>query len=61
VGGGLSLALAWDLRYADTTARLRTGFVNVGLPGYFAAHHFLPRLVGMAKARVPPSPTLTTT
>jgi 2-(1,2-epoxy-1,2-dihydrophenyl)acetyl-CoA isomerase len=51
VGAGLSLALACDLRYADTTARLSTGFVNVGLPGDFGAHHFLPRLVGMAKAR----------
>lgn len=51
IGAGLSLALACDLRYADTTARMRTGFVNVGLSGDFGAHHFLPRLVGMAKAR----------
>jgi 2-(1,2-epoxy-1,2-dihydrophenyl)acetyl-CoA isomerase len=51
VGAGLSLALACDLRYADTTARLRTGFVNVGLSGDFGGHYFLPRLVGMAKAR----------
>ncbi|WP_232462480.1 enoyl-CoA hydratase [Bordetella genomosp. 9] len=51
VGAGLSLALACDLRYADTSARLRTGFVNVGLPGDFGGHYFLPRLVGMAKAR----------
>lgn len=51
VGAGLSLALACDLRYADTTARLRTGFVDMGLPGDFGVHHFLPRLVGMAKAR----------
>jgi 2-(1,2-epoxy-1,2-dihydrophenyl)acetyl-CoA isomerase len=51
VGAGLSLALACDLRYADPTARLRTGFVNVGLSGDFGGHYFLPRLVGMAKAR----------
>lgn len=51
VGAGLSLALACDLRYADTTSRLRTGFVDVGLSGDFGAHYFLPRLVGMAKAR----------
>jgi 2-(1,2-epoxy-1,2-dihydrophenyl)acetyl-CoA isomerase len=51
VGAGLSLALACDLRYADTSARLRTGFVNVGLSGDFGGHYFLPRLVGMAKAR----------
>jgi 2-(1,2-epoxy-1,2-dihydrophenyl)acetyl-CoA isomerase len=51
VGAGFSLALACDLRYADHSARLRTGFVNVGLPGDFGGHYFLPRLVGMAKAR----------
>ncbi|CAM3760601.1 Enoyl-CoA hydratase [Bordetella sputigena] len=51
IGAGLSLALACDLRYADTTARLRTGFVDMGLSGDFGAHYFLPRLVGAAKAR----------
>jgi 2-(1,2-epoxy-1,2-dihydrophenyl)acetyl-CoA isomerase len=51
VGAGLSLAMACDMRYADTTARLRTGFLNVGLSGDFGGHYFLPRLVGMAKAR----------
>ncbi|WP_232464790.1 enoyl-CoA hydratase [Bordetella genomosp. 8] len=51
IGAGLSLALACDMRYADTTARLRTGFVDVGLSGDFGAHYFLPRLVGAAKAR----------
>ncbi|WP_231755185.1 enoyl-CoA hydratase-related protein [Bordetella sp. N] len=51
VGAGLSLALACDLRYGDDTTRLRTGFINVGLSGDFGGHYFLPRLVGMAKAR----------
>ncbi|WP_459617336.1 enoyl-CoA hydratase [Bordetella sp. 2513F-2] len=51
VGAGLSLALACDLRIGDTSTRLRTGFLQVGLPGDFGGHYFLPRLVGMAKAR----------
>ncbi len=51
VGAGLSLALACDLRYGDASAKLRTGFLNVGLPGDFGGHYFLPRIVGPAKAR----------
>jgi 2-(1,2-epoxy-1,2-dihydrophenyl)acetyl-CoA isomerase len=51
VGAGLSMALACDMRFADTTAKLRTGFLNVGLAGDHGGHYFLPRLVGMAKAR----------
>lgn len=51
VGAGLSLALACDLRYGDDSARLRTGFANVGVPGDFGGHYFLPRIVGPAKAR----------
>ena len=51
VGAGLSLALACDLRYADATVRMKTGFLNVGLPGDFGGHYFLPRIVGMARAR----------
>jgi len=51
VGAGLSLALACDLRYGDASAKLRTGFVNVGVPGDFGGHYFLPRIVGPAKAR----------
>jgi len=51
VGAGLSLALACDLRYGDPSARFRTGFINVGLPGDFGAHYFLPRIVGPARAR----------
>ncbi len=51
VGAGLSLALACDLRYGDGSARLRTGFADVGVPGDFGGHYFLPRIVGPAKAR----------
>lgn len=51
VGAGLSMALACDLRFGDTTARLKTGFLQVAVPGDFGGHYFLPRIVGMAKAR----------
>lgn len=51
VGAGLSLALACDLRIADTSIRLSTGFLKAGVPGDFGGHYFLPRYVGMAKAR----------
>jgi 2-(1,2-epoxy-1,2-dihydrophenyl)acetyl-CoA isomerase len=51
VGAGLSMALACDMRFGDTTAKMRTGFLNVGLAGDHGGHYFLPRLVGMAKAR----------
>ncbi len=51
VGAGLSLALACDLRYGDSSVTLRTGFTAVGLSGDFGGHYFLPRIVGPAKAR----------
>ena len=51
VGAGLSLALACDIRFADSTVRMMTGFARVGLSGDFGGHYFLPRIVGMAKAR----------
>lgn len=50
-GAGLSLALACDMRIADTSVRLSTSFVAVGLSGDFGGHYFLPRIVGPAKAR----------
>lgn len=51
VGAGLSIALACDLRYGDTSVKLRTGFLDVALPGDFGGHYFLPRIVGPARAR----------
>ena len=45
-GAGLSLALACDFRYADDSAKFKTAFINVGLPGDFGGHYFLPRIVG---------------
>lgn len=51
VGAGFSLALACDLRYADTTAKFCTQFINVAAPGDFGGHYFLQKVVGAAKAR----------
>lgn len=51
VGAGLSLALACDLRVASEQAKLGTVFRNVGFSGDFGGSYFLPRLVGMEKAR----------
>jgi 2-(1,2-epoxy-1,2-dihydrophenyl)acetyl-CoA isomerase len=51
VGAGLSLALACDLRIASDKAKLGTVFRNVGFSGDFGGSWFLPRLVGIEKAR----------
>ncbi len=51
VGAGLSLALACDLRIASEHARFGTVFRNVGFSGDFGGSWFLPRLVGLEKAR----------
>lgn len=51
IGAGLSIALACDLRFADTSVKLRTGFIQVGLSGDHGGHWYLPRIVGPAKAR----------
>jgi len=50
-GGGMSWALACDLRYAARSARFTTAFVNAGLSGDFGMTWFLPRVVGPAAAR----------
>ena len=50
-GGGLSLALACDLRIATDTAKLTTAFSKVGLSGDYGGSFFLPYLVGQARAR----------
>jgi 2-(1,2-epoxy-1,2-dihydrophenyl)acetyl-CoA isomerase len=49
-GGGMSLALACDLRIASERASFRQGYGQIGLYPGFGATFFLPRLVGMARA-----------
>lgn len=50
-GGGLSFALACDLRVASESAFLTTAFARIGLAGDYGGSYFLPHLVGAAKAR----------
>ena len=50
-GAGLSIALACDLRIACESAFVTTAFKNVGLSGDYGASWFLPRLIGLAKAK----------
>lgn len=50
-GAGFSLALAADMRFAATSARMTTAFAKIGFSGDFGSHYFLHKLVGSAKAR----------
>ena len=50
-GGGLSFALACDLRIASRNAKFTTAFARIGLAGDYGGSYFLPHLVGAAKAR----------
>ncbi|HCC45608.1 MAG TPA: enoyl-CoA hydratase, partial [Gammaproteobacteria bacterium] len=47
----LSIALACDLRVASSRAFVTTAFKNVGLSGDYGSSWFLPRLIGLAKAK----------
>jgi enoyl-CoA hydratase/carnithine racemase len=51
VGGGANLALASDFVVATLDARFCEIFVNIGLIMDYGGNYFLPRLVGMAKAK----------
>jgi 2-(1,2-epoxy-1,2-dihydrophenyl)acetyl-CoA isomerase len=51
VGGGANLALAGDFVIAADDARFCEIFVNIGLIMDYGGTYFLPRLVGLAKAR----------
>jgi 2-(1,2-epoxy-1,2-dihydrophenyl)acetyl-CoA isomerase len=50
-GAGFSIALACDLRVASSNAFVTTAFRNIGLSGDYGASWFLPRLIGLAKAK----------
>lgn len=50
-GGGLSWACACDIRLAAASAKLATGFINVGLSIDYGASYLLPQLVGQSMAR----------
>lgn len=50
-GAGLSIALACDLRIASENAFITTAFKNIGLSGDYGASWFLPRLIGLARAK----------
>jgi 2-(1,2-epoxy-1,2-dihydrophenyl)acetyl-CoA isomerase len=49
-GAGCSIALACDMRFMSTTAKLIEVFIRIGLVPDSGSHWFLPRLVGMARA-----------
>lgn len=51
IGAGLCLALACDLRYAASSARLGAPFVQLGIHPGMAATYLLPNVVGLAHAR----------
>lgn len=51
VGAGLGLALGCDVRIVSDKARFGTAFKNVGLSGDYGSSYFLPRLIGMGRAR----------
>lgn len=50
-GAGVSIALACDLRVGSANAFITTAFRNIGLSGDYGASWFLPRLIGLAKAK----------
>ncbi|MDF3819298.1 enoyl-CoA hydratase-related protein [Leptospira sp. 96542] len=50
LGGGMELALACDIRYASTSAKLGLPEVSLGLLPGFGGSQRLPRLIGVGRA-----------
>jgi enoyl-CoA hydratase/carnithine racemase len=50
VGVGATLPLAWDIRIADTRARLGFVFTRRGISPEAGSSYFLPRLIGLSRA-----------
>lgn len=51
VGAGFSLALAGDIIICAEEARFSQIFINIGFVPDFGSAYFLPRLIGMARAK----------
>ncbi len=51
-GGGLDMALACDIRFASEKARFSEIFVKIGLIPDMGGVYFLPRLIGLSKAKL---------
>jgi 2-(1,2-epoxy-1,2-dihydrophenyl)acetyl-CoA isomerase len=51
IGAGFVIALSCDIRLCSSTARMSTGYRNVGLSGDYGGSYFLPHLVGSSRAR----------
>src|SRR6185295_7629928 len=49
-GGGMSLALACDVRWASENAKFGQSFVRIGLHPDWGALHTLPRMIGTSRA-----------
>lgn len=50
-GAGASMAFACDLRIGSENAFITTAFRNIGLSGDYGSSWFLPRLIGLARAK----------
>ncbi len=50
-GAGFGWACACDLRFAATSARFNTAFLDVGVAGDMGGPWLLPRIIGAARAR----------